>query len=517
MKKVLVANRGEIAGRILAALRERRISSVAVFSDVDAEASHVRAADEAVRLGPAPAVESYLKIDAVIEAARVSGADTVHPGYGFLAENADFARAVEEAGLTFLGPRPETIDLLGDKRRARAVALKAGVPVVPGWEGDASDREGAVRAATEIGWPVLVKAALGGGGKGMTRVDRPEDLDGALEAAERVAASSFGDASVFLEKAIVRPRHVEVQILGDGEGRVLHLFERECSLQRRHQKVLEESPSPAISEETRSALTSAAVAIGEAVNYRSAGTCEFLLDENGKFYFLEVNARIQVEHPVTELVTGRDLVQSQLRLAIEGKLPFDQAGVRPRGAAVEARLYAEDPDSGFLPQAGELLRVEFPAGPWVRVDSGVTSGEAISTHYDPMIAKVITYGSTREIAWRRLARALDQTVVHGPVTNLAFLRELCARPDVLAGDFHTNSIEEKFLPEREARLEAGGNDLLVAAAALADRFELAGGGVAPVRARGDDGPASLPSPFDTLGGWRHPGLGGPGSGGGGKR
>ena len=456
MKKILVANRGEIACRVLAALRERQVQSVAVFSEADAHACHVRAADEAVCLGPAPAVESYLRIDGIVEAALSVGAEAVHPGYGFLAENAEFARAVEDAGLVFLGPRPETIDLLGDKRRARAMAKAAGVPVVPGWEGDPTDRAAARKAAEEIGWPVLVKAALGGGGKGMTRVDCAEDLDGALEAAARVAASSFGDASVFLERLIERPRHVEVQILGDGEGNVVHLYERECSLQRRHQKVIEESPSPAISEEQRADLTGAATSIAREVRYRSAGTCEFLLDESGEFYFLEVNARIQVEHPVTELVTGRDLVGSQITIADGRGLPYTQDEIRPRGAAVEARLYAEDPDAGFLPQAGDLLRVEFPSGPWVRVDAGVATGDAISTHYDPMIAKIVACGSTRELAWRRLARALDQTVVHGPVTNLGFLRELCARPDVLAGDFHTGSIEATYMPEREARLETGG-------------------------------------------------------------
>jgi acetyl/propionyl-CoA carboxylase alpha subunit len=337
----------------------------------------------------------------------------------------------------------------------------------------------------------------------MTRVHDESALDEALEAAARVAASAFGDASVYLEKAIPEPRHVEVQIFGDGAGDVIHLHERECSLQRRHQKVVEESPSPAIDETTRAALTGAAVAIGQEVGYRSAGTCEFLLAPDGTFYFLEVNARIQVEHPVTELVTGRDLVQSQLSLAETGALSFGQADVEPRGFAVEARVYAEDPDAGFLPQSGRLLRVEFPSGPWLRVDCGVLAGDEITTHYDPMIAKVIAYGSSRERAWRRLSRALEATVVHGPVTNLAFLRELVSRPDVLRGEYHVTAIEETFLPERAARLGGGGEDLLAAAAALADRFGLAGGGVVAVAANGDAA-AGVPDPFDTLAGWRHP-------------
>jgi acetyl/propionyl-CoA carboxylase alpha subunit len=504
MKRVLVANRGEIACRVIAALREAEIASVAVHSDVDREAMHVRAADEAVEIGPAAAAESYLAIEKILEAAAATSADTVHPGYGFLAENARFAEAVEAAGLTFLGPRPETIALLGDKREARAVAAKTKVPVVPGWEGDAADRSGAAAAAQKMGWPVLVKAALGGGGKGMTRVDGPGELSAALDTAARVAASAFGDASIYLEKLIVRPRHVEVQILGDGEGNVVHLFERECSLQRRHQKVFEESPAPSISEKTRRALTKAAVAIGKHVKYRSAGTCEFLVDADESFWFLEVNARIQVEHPVTELVTGRDLVRAQLEIARDGRLPFAQADVSAAGCAVEARLYAEDPDAGFLPQSGDLLRVELPSGPWIRVDCGVATGDTVSPHYDPMLAKIVAFGSDRETAWRRLTRALGQTVVHGPVTNLDFLREVSSRPEVIAGDFHTQSIEDEWMPERERRLAGGTEDLLAVAAALADRFGLTGEGAStPLRS---DGREPVSDPFSTLAGWRQRGL-----------
>ncbi|MEZ5063651.1 MAG: biotin carboxylase N-terminal domain-containing protein [bacterium] len=498
--KVLVANRGEIACRVMAALRERGWRSVAVASEADRTALHARTADECVEIGPAAAAQSYLDIERILDAAKRSGAQAIHPGYGFLSENAAFASAVEAAGLVFLGPRGETMALLGDKRRARAVAIEAGVPVVPGWEGDPSDLGGATKAAAGIGWPVLVKAALGGGGKGMTRVSDAPALSEALEAAARVAKSAFGDASVFLEKAIPAPRHVEVQIFGDGKGHVVHLGERECSLQRRHQKVVEESPSSAIDADLRRRLTEAAVAIGRAVKYRSAGTCEFLVAPDGSFYFLEVNARIQVEHPVTELVTGRDLVHSQLELAETGEMPLVQEELVARGFAVEARVYAEDPDSGFLPQSGRLLRVEFPSGPWLRVDAGVATGDEITPHYDPMIAKVIAFGSSRERAWRRLARALDATVVHGPVTNLAFLRELVSREDVRRGEYHVTSIEETFLPERAGRVPD--LSLLVAAAAIADRLGLSGNGVAArVIASGEEAPVD--DPFDTLAGWRH--------------
>ncbi|NNE44267.1 MAG: ATP-grasp domain-containing protein, partial [Gemmatimonadetes bacterium] len=505
VKRVLVANRGEIAVRVMATLRECGLESVAVHSDIDAGAMHVLAADTAVAIGAAPPGESYLLTERILEAARATGADAVHPGYGFLAENAAFARAVEEAGLTFLGPRPETIDLLGDKRRAREVARKAGVPVVPGWEGDASDRDGAAAAADKMGWPVIVKAALGGGGKGMSRIRERSALNAALEGAERLAQASFGKADVYLEKAIDEPRHIEVQILGDGEGEVVHLFERECSLQRRHQKIIEESPSPVLKEETRARLTEAAVRIGKEVGYRSAGTCEFLLDPDGEFYFLEVNARIQVEHPVTELLTGRDLVAAQVRVARGEGIGFKQEDITARGSAVEARLYAEDPDTGFLPQAGHLLRVQFPEDPWLRVDAGVRTGDDVSPHYDPMIAKVIAFGEDRATAWRRLHSALQRTVIHGPVNNLAFLRELTARPDVVAGDFHTESIETSLLPEFRSAPDEAAENLMLGAAAVADAFGWAADGT-DVPAGGGEA-ARLPEPFDTLTGWRHAGLG----------
>jgi acetyl/propionyl-CoA carboxylase alpha subunit len=506
VKKVLVANRGEIACRVIHALREAGIGSVAIASEPDRHARHVELADEAVVIGPAAATSSYLDVARVLDAARVTGADAVHPGYGFLAENAEFAGAVERAGLTFVGPRPETIALLGDKRRARELAERVNVPVVPGWAGEPDDLDGAARAADAMGWPVLVKAALGGGGKGMGLVHDRSELREAIGTAARLASSAFGDASVFLEKAILEARHVEVQIVGDGEGDVVHVLERECSLQRRHQKVFEESPSSAVTPETRRRLTDAAVAIGREVRYRSAGTCEFLLDADERFYFLEVNARIQVEHPVTELVTARDLLQAQLSVARGDGIGFAQSDVSARGVAVEARIYAEDPDAGFLPQAGDLWRVDLPNAPWLRVDSGVRAGDAISRHYDPMIAKVIAWGPDRVSAWTRLARALDATVVHGPVTNLDFLRELASRDDVVAGRYHTKSIEQTFLPERADRLAARGDDLLHVAVALADRFGLSAG--RDRAASTEPSSASEPDPFRSLASWRHPGLGG---------
>ncbi|MDP6461932.1 MAG: biotin carboxylase N-terminal domain-containing protein [Gemmatimonadota bacterium] len=507
MKRVLVANRGEIACRVMAALREEGMDSVAVYSEADREAAHVRAADRAVEIGPESPAESYLNAERILQAARDVEADAVHPGYGFLAENADFAAAVEDAGLVFIGPAPETIALLGDKRRARAAAVSAGVPVVPGWEGDASDIAGATAAAEDMGWPVLVKAALGGGGKGMARVESAGELASAMEGAARVASSAFGDASLYLEKWIARPRHVEVQVLGDGRGGVVHLFERECTLQRRHQKIVEESPSPALGDRLRTALTDAAVAVAREAAYRSAGTCEFLLDPNGGFYFLEVNARIQVEHPVTELVTGRDLVREQLRMAVTGELGFAQEEVTRHGAAVEARLYAEDPDDAFLPRAGELLRVEFPRRPWLRVDSGVATGDCVSSSYDPMLAKVITWGADRAEAWWRLRLALDETVIHGPGTNLPFLRDLLADDAVASGEYHTTMVEEEFLPRRAEEKE-GTADLLLVAAALADSMNLAAGGAGTDRAKG--APAH-PDPWDTMVGWRLRGRAGGGS------
>jgi acetyl/propionyl-CoA carboxylase alpha subunit len=501
-EKVLVANRGEIACRVFRTLRAHGVHSVAVYSDADANAVHVRQADEAVRLGPAEPKASYLDGDAVIEAARATGAQAIHPGYGFLAENADFARRVEEAGLVFIGPTPEQALLFGDKRRSREAAKRAGVPVVPGSEDGSDDLLAAARA---IGFPIIVKAALGGGGKGMQRVESEGELSDALEAAARLGASAFGSAAVYLERALDRPRHVEVQIVGDGRGQVVHLFERECSLQRRHQKVIEETPSPGIADATRSELLAAAVRLGESVHYRGAGTVEFLVTADGSFYFLEMNTRLQVEHPVTEWVTGQDLVWMQLVVAAEGRLPVPQQAIRTDGHAVEARLYAEDAAGGFLPQAGSLLRVEFPSGDSVRVDTGVEGGSAVPVQYDPILAKLSVHGSSREAAFERLHDALGQTILHGVTTNRTFLRDLSADPGVRRGDADTTYLERSFLEPWQARVEGAGDDLLLAAAAIAE----AEGWLAPVPAAngGDEDEDVFADPFVTLGPWRLSGTG----------
>ncbi len=499
-RKVLIANRGEIACRIAATLHEMGIRAVAVYSDADRGALHTRVCDEAHRIGPAEARASYLDAAAVIAAAKASGAEAIHPGFGFLAENADFAAAVEAAGLVFVGPTADQIRAMGDKRAARGIAAKAGVPIVPGAEGD--DADALAKAAKSIGYPVMVKAALGGGGKGMRAVNGEAELREAVESAQRLARSAFGDASVFLEKRLVHARHIEVQVLGDGHGHAVHLFERECSLQRRHQKVVEEAPSPSISEAERERMTAAAVRLAEAVSYRGAGTIEMLRAEDGAFYFLEMNTRLQVEHPVTEFITGIDLVRAQLHVAVTGTLPFNQSEIRRHGHAIEARLYAEDAARGFLPQAGTALRVRWPHGPFTRVDRGIEAGDEVTVHYDPMLAKVIAFGSTRDAALARLAGALDPMRVHGVVTNLPFLRALLRSPDVAAGRFDTEWIEREFLAGFESAVQAPAPDLALAAAAIAEAMGLD-------VTRGPAGHAAEPEardPFATLGPWRQGGL-----------
>ena len=500
-RTVLIANRGEIACRIAATLHEMGIRSVAVCSEADRGALHVRVCDEAVCIGAPEPRASYLNIDAIIAAARKSGAEAIHPGYGFLAENAGFARAVEAAGLVFVGPAPEQIDAMGDKRAARRIAIEAGVPVVPGAEG--ADVEALVVAARKIGYPVMVKAALGGGGKGMRAVSDEPQLREAVESAMRLAASAFGDASVYLEKRLEHARHIEVQVLGDGRGGAIHLFERECSLQRRHQKVIEEAPSPAIDEALRDRMTAAAVRLAQAVRYRGAGTIEMLLAPGGEFYFLEMNTRLQVEHPVTELITGIDLVHAQLHVAATGTLRFPQDEVRRHGHAIEARIYAEDAARNFLPQAGTALRVRWPDGPFVRVDRGIETGDAVTVHYDPMLAKVIAFGPTRADARARLAGALDATLVHGVVTNLPFLRALVRAEAVVNAQFDTEWIEREFLAGFAALMTAPAPELVLAAAAIA---EVSGAGGEEAGRATAASPSATAGAFETLGRWRHPGL-----------
>ncbi|MEU8638957.1 biotin carboxylase N-terminal domain-containing protein [Amycolatopsis sp. NPDC048633] len=460
--KLLVANRGEIAARVMRTAHDLGISTVAVYSDPDAGAPFVRLADEAVRLpGSAPS-ETYLRGDLVIAAAKATGADAVHPGYGFLSENAGFARACADAGLTFVGPSPEAIASMGSKIEAKALMDAAGVPVLPG--ATVTDETDLSAVAASIGFPVLVKAAFGGGGRGMRVVHDSAGLSDAVDGARREAASAFGDGTVFLERFVVDPRHVEVQILGDTHGEVVHLFERECSIQRRYQKIVEECPSPAVDDALRAELGAAAVAAGKAIGYTGAGTVEFVLDRDGRFFFLEVNTRLQVEHPVTELVTGLDLVELQLRVAEGEPLPPSVLGARIDGHAIEVRLYAEDVPAGFLPATGTLHRFRVPALRGVRVDSGVTDGSVVGPHYDPMLAKVIAHGRTRREAARTLARALRQAELHGVTTNRNLLAGILAEPEFLAGHTDTGYLT-RHDPAALGAAEGGARQ--AAAAALA--------------------------------------------------
>jgi acetyl-CoA carboxylase, biotin carboxylase subunit len=440
-RTLLVANRGEIALRIVRACRERGIRSVAVFSDADRTSPHVLEADQAVRLGPAPSGESYLRVDRILEAARISGAEAIHPGYGFLAERAHFASAVADAGLIFVGPSPEAILAMGDKTAARRRMQAAGVPIVPGVVDPIADPTEALRLAEEIGYPVLLKAAAGGGGKGMRVVEGPADLPRSFEAAAREALAAFGDGSVYLERYLARPRHVEIQILADAHGRTLHLGERECSIQRRHQKLVEEAPSPAMTPELREAMGSAAVRAAEAVGYVGAGTVELLLQDE-EFFFLEMNTRLQVEHPVTELVTGLDIVHWQLRIAAGEPLPFVQDDIQLRGHSIECRITAEDPARGFLPATGVITDLHLPSGPGVRWDGGIAPGYEVGLHYDSLLGKLIVHAPTREEAVARMARALDEFRLSGLPTSAPFHRALMDHPVFRSGRLSIRFLEE---------------------------------------------------------------------------
>ncbi len=445
-KKVLVANRGEIAVRIIRALRELNIPSVAVYSDVDRAALHVRMADEAIHLGAAPSTESYLRIDKVLAAARSCGVDAIHPGYGFLSENADFAAACESEGITFIGPSAEAIRAMGSKTAARKMAISIGAPVVPGTEEAVDDPEKAREIARGIGYPVLLKAASGGGGKGMRRVDSEADLESALRDASSEAERAFSDSSVYIEKLVERPRHIEIQIIGDRHGNMIHLGERECSIQRRHQKVIEECPSPLVAEhpEMRQAMGEAAIRIARTVNYYNAGTMEFLVDAERNFYFLEMNTRLQVEHPVTELVTGTDLVHMQIEVAAGHKLRLRQEDIVWRGSAVECRIYAEDPNNNFMPSPGKMIQVERPTGPGVRLDSGIYPGWEVPMEYDPLLAKLAVWAETRDLAIARMKRVLGEYYVSGIRTNISFFRHILDDPEFKAGHLHTGFIDEYF-------------------------------------------------------------------------
>jgi propionyl-CoA carboxylase alpha chain len=443
-KKILIANRGEIACRVIRTARRMGITTVAVYSDADEDAAHVRMADEAIRVGPAPSTESYLRIDRIIEACRTTGAEAVHPGYGFLSENPVFASALREAGIVFVGPGPDAIAAMGDKIQSKKLARAAGVSTVPGHLDIVPDADTAVRIARDIGYPVMLKASAGGGGKGMRIAADDRDVrDGFLGAANE-ARSSFGDDRIFIEKYIEQPRHIEIQVLGDAHGNIVHLGERECSIQRRHQKVIEEAPSPFLDGNTRAAMGRQAVALARAVGYRSAGTVEFIVDRERNFYFLEMNTRLQVEHPVTELVTGLDLVELMLRIATGERLPFGQEKVRLDGWAIEARIYAEDPTRGFLPSTGRLVRYLPPSGAGVRIDDGVYEGAEISVYYDPMIAKLAVHAPDRAAAVDRLCDALDGFYIAGLQHNVAFLAAVANRQRFRDGALSTGFIDEEF-------------------------------------------------------------------------
>lgn len=441
---VLVANRGEIACRVIASARDQGYRTIAVYSEADADAPHVQLADDSVCIGPGPVNESYLSAQNILDAAASSGAGAIHPGYGFLSENADFARACEQAGLVFIGPSPEAIHLMGNKAQAKRRMLDAGVPCVPGYEGEDQSDEALLGAAREIGVPLMVKAAAGGGGRGMRLVASPDQVLNAIRLARAEAESAFGSAELILEKAIVKPRHVEVQVFADGQGNTVHLGERDCSVQRRHQKVIEEAPCPVMTDALRTRMGQAAVAAARSIDYRGAGTVEFLLDEAGAFYFLEMNTRLQVEHPVTELVTGLDLVALQLQVAQGEPLGLSQADVQLCGHAIEVRLYTEDPAQDFLPTSGPVDLWRAPQGTGVRVDAGICSGLAISPYYDPMVAKIIACGPTREVARTRLIAALRDTVLYGPAHNRDFLVACLENPRFAAGQATTAFIDEEF-------------------------------------------------------------------------
>lgn len=447
MKKVLVANRGEIALRVMRSCKEMGISTVAVFSEADRNAPFVKYADEAVCIGPPPSNQSYLKGDKIIEVALQLSVDGIHPGYGFLSENSEFAAAVTKAGITFIGPSPEAMDIMGDKLSAKAAAKKYKIPMVPGSEGAISDVEEGKKVAKATGFPLLIKASAGGGGKGMRIVEKIEEFEEQMKLAVSEATSAFGDGSVFIEKYVAGPRHIEIQVMADRHGNVCYLFERECSIQRRHQKVIEEAPSSVLTPEIREAMGKCACDVARACNYEGAGTVEFLLDENRNFYFLEMNTRLQVEHPVTEMITGIDLVKEQIQVARGEKLSFSQSELKINGHSVEIRVYAEDPTNNFLPDIGKLVTYRRPQGTGIRVDDGLEEGMDIPIYYDPMIAKLVTWGKDRKEAIDRMIRAIDEYRISGVETTLAFCRFALDHEAFRSGDFDTHFIKKYFKPE----------------------------------------------------------------------
>jgi 3-methylcrotonyl-CoA carboxylase alpha subunit len=493
--KILIANRGEIACRVMRTAHRLGVRTVAVYSDADRDALHVRLANEAWRIGPPPASESYLDGEAILRAARASGAQAIHPGYGFLSENEAFAKACAGAGLVFIGPPPQAIAAMGDKSAAKRLMEAARVPLVPGYHGENQDSAFLAQQALRIGYPVLLKASAGGGGKGMRVVREPPEFAAALEAARREAKSSFGDERVLIERCLERPRHIEVQVFGDTHGNLVHLFERDCSVQRRHQKVLEEAPAPGMTAARRREMGEAAVAAARSIGYVGAGTVEFIAEQDGRFYFMEMNTRLQVEHPVTELITGLDLVEWQLRVAAGEPLPCAQADIAMAGHAIEARIYAEDPERDFLPATGRLVHVRFPQAPGVRVDTGVEELTEIAPWYDPMIAKLIVHGADRRAALARLEQALAEVQIAGVVTNVAFLRRVAMSRAFSAAELDTGLIDrnrEELFPAREALAHS-----FLAAAAFAELCEEEAGARALAHACGDPY-----SPWYRVDGWR---------------
>lgn len=498
-EKILVANRGEIARRILLACRELGVRAVAIYSEADQDAPWVRLADESYPLPGVTAAETYLNQAAIFQIAHTSGAEAVHPGYGFLSENASFAQACADNGLVFIGPSPEAMRLMGSKAAARQLAQSAGVPVVPGVDGAGKTDSELLEAAAEIGYPVLIKASAGGGGKGMRVVGSAAEMDGALQAARREARSAFGDEHVILEKYFSEIHHVEIQILADRHGRVLHLFERECSVQRRHQKIIEESPAPVIQDEDlRRRMAEAAVSLARAANYVNAGTVEFIVDESGSFYFLEMNTRLQVEHPVTELVTGLDLAAWQIRIASNNNLPYTQKDISRRGHAIECRIYAEDPANQFLPSIGQISHYQPPFGPGVRVDDGIESGSQVSPYYDPMLAKVITWGNSRQEAIAKMVRALRDTIILGVTTNIPYLLSILQEPAFLAGQTSTHYLADHF-PAWQPRVKISESDWLALAA-----LEMLQGGRNRKRGVGvETAGVTYPDPWNQSTPWRN--------------
>jgi acetyl-CoA carboxylase biotin carboxylase subunit len=497
--KILVANRGEIACRILQAASEMNIRTLAVYSEADEKALHVLKADEAALLGPAPALESYLNIDRLIEVAKEHGCDAIHPGYGFLAENHNFAKRCEDEGITFIGSHAESIRAMGNKVEARQMMVNSGVPVIPGMEAPASDAEKFKKHAEIVGYPVLLKAAAGGGGKGMRVVHNPDDIEDALNGAMREAKSAFGDDSVYLEKYIEEPRHIEFQVFGDKHGNYVHVFERECSIQRRHQKIIEETPSVAVDDLLRAKMGEAAVMVARACNYTNAGTVEFLLDKDKNFYFLEMNTRIQVEHPITEMVVGIDLVKEQIRVAAGEELSISQDQLRQHGHAIECRIYAEDALNNFLPSSGKLLFYREPTGPFIRVDTGVYSGVDVSVYYDPILSKLIVWGENRSDALERMKKALDNYILLGVTTSIPYLKAILEHEKFISGETFTDFIPTYMSEWKPPEVSGDSLKAALVSVVLNEMNQKA----APFEGMEQE----MPSPWKTIGKWEI-GMGG---------